>query len=64
MPIEIRELHIRVAVNTLPKEQSAGGAPDSLPTQPKPARQTNNTDAIVAECVEQVLEILRNKAER
>ena len=52
MPIEIKELHIRVAL-TAPAA-SAGA---------KPGRD-EGTVALVADCVEQVLQILRNKAER
>jgi Family of unknown function (DUF5908) len=58
MPVEIKELHIRVTVNP-PEGRSS-------------ERQTGNADkssdgdrqAIIAECVEQVLEILQNKSER
>ena len=63
MPIEIKELYIKVAVNVPqggpPPEgkaaaagntQSAGGGADK--------------DEIVAECVEQVLQILQQKLER
>jgi hypothetical protein len=56
MPVEIRELHIRVAVNAAPAKPSApakaagGGAADK--------------DAIVAECVEQVLRIIQARKER
>lgn len=51
MPIEIKELHIRVALTTSPAPPpSAGGGADK--------------DAIVSECIEQVLQILQNKAER
>ena len=61
MPIEIKELHIRVAVNA----RTEGDAPVSSAT---PARagggEGGDKDAIVAECVEQVLQILQNKAER
>jgi hypothetical protein len=61
MPIEIKELHIRVSVNTPPSAQATGARPavacgDISDGQAK--------DAIVAECVEQVLQILQNKAER
>jgi hypothetical protein len=57
MPIEIKELHIRVAV-------------DARPAQPTAAKQTaggndgTDKDAIVAECVEQVLQIIQSKKER
>ena len=56
MPIEIRELHIRVAVNAEPAKPSA------------PAKSADgggaDKDAIVAECVEQVLRIVQAKKER
>jgi hypothetical protein len=60
MPIEIKELHIRVNV-TLPAEgekkatssqnsgENAGGS---------------DSDSIIAESVEKVLEIIKNKTER
>ena len=64
MPIEIKELHIRVAVDTSqnrqpPREQTTvlqGGLANS--------EGNDNKDVIVSECVEQVLQILQNKAER
>lgn len=50
MPIEIKELHIKVALTSAP---------------PPPASTAGDArDAIVADCVEQVLQILQNKAER
>ena len=63
MPIEIKELHIRVTVDGKP------------PANPPKARigeakgeaegeHGGNKDEIVAECVEQVLEILQTKKER
>jgi hypothetical protein len=59
MPIEIKELHIRVTVNAPPSTQPQ-------PLQPKVggAGSSNDKEAIVAECVEQVLQILQNKGER
>lgn len=59
MPIEIKELHIRVAVNT-PKTGQPGGGQMAAPGS-NPAAER---EAIVAECVEQVLQIIQNKAER
>lgn len=61
MPIEIKELHIRVAVNSAPAGQpaaakgasGAGGEADGA-----------DKDAIVAECVEQVMQILQARTER
>lgn len=58
MPIEIKELHIRVAVNTSPGAQGATRDSGSA------AGDESGKDAIVAECVEQVLHILQNKLER
>jgi Family of unknown function (DUF5908) len=57
VPIEIRELHIKVSVTT------PAGA-----TAPTPASDTDAGDpdrrALVAECVEQVLQVLRDQRER
>jgi hypothetical protein len=62
MPIEIKELHIRVAVTTsqsgqTPGVQSAAGGGNTLGGE-------EANEALVAECVEQVLHILQNKTER
>jgi len=62
MPIEIKELHIRVSVNAPQDEQSAGAQPAAPPAGG--GGHESDKEAIVAECVEQVLEILQNKAER
>ena len=61
MTIEIKELHIRVSVNS-PQSNSplttgmtavnAGNSPDV------------NREEIIAECVEKVMEIIQNKTER
>ena len=61
MPIEIKELHLRMVVNTPPAKQApavqdkagASGTGDS-----------GDRGAIVAECVEQVLQIMQTKKER
>jgi hypothetical protein len=63
MPIEIKELHIRVAVNAAPPPALGKPAAGSA-TAPPTGGQAADKDAIVAACVEQVLEILKNKAER
>jgi hypothetical protein len=63
MPVEIKELHIRMEVNMPPTGQTAGGLT---------AGSGGNTgggnegakEALVAECIEQVLQILQNKTER
>ncbi|WP_186292549.1 DUF5908 family protein [Mucilaginibacter corticis] len=58
MPIEIRELNIRVSVNQSPAEQDSpaggGGAQGG----------GADKDQIIAECVDQIMEILKNKSER
>jgi Family of unknown function (DUF5908) len=56
MPIEIKELHIRVSV-TAPAGDRPAGAPGPGPDAD--ARQT-----LVAECVDQVLQVLRDQRER
>jgi len=62
MPIEIRELHIKVSVTTPQSGQSSPGTGSS-------DGGSNNTaginkEEIVAACVEKVMEILHNKTER
>jgi hypothetical protein len=61
MPIEIKELHIHVVVNA-----SSGGQTEKPQTGKvaNSSADSNDKDSIVAECVEQVLEILQNKRER
>ncbi len=54
MPIEIRELHIRVTVSPPPPETGT----------PSPSTPDVDTKALVAACVEQVLQVLRDQAER
>jgi hypothetical protein len=63
MPIEIKELHIHVVVN------AASGQAASKPQTGTEASNAasgggGDKDTIVAECVEQVLEILQHKRER
>lgn len=53
MPIEIKELVIRATIEPGQPEKRPAGAP---------AEQAR--EELVAECVEQVLEILRQKGER
>jgi Family of unknown function (DUF5908) len=61
MPVEIKELHIRVAVDAKPAKtaQAAPNAPAKADGGGDAAR-----DALIAECVEQVLQILQSKRER
>jgi hypothetical protein len=60
MPIEIKELHIRVSVNP-PQSGPSAGDPKSPPAG---AGSDEMRQAIVAECVEQVLQVLQTKSER
>jgi hypothetical protein len=60
MPIEIRELHIRVAVSAPPDAASTPPAPAA----PGAGGAAPQNEALVAECVEQVLRILQHKTER
>lgn len=60
MPIEIKELHIKVAVSPpADNRPTSGGAP-------VPSAQFSAADRqrLVAECVEQILQILKEKSER
>ncbi|MCB0549805.1 MAG: hypothetical protein KDD19_19695 [Phaeodactylibacter sp.] len=59
MPIEIRELHIRVKVNE--RENNPQNATDQ---NARRQERDASEDAIVAECVQQTLEILEQQKER
>jgi hypothetical protein len=56
MPIEIRELHIKVTVNQ-PSSDSSSSAVTG------PAAQ-DDKEALVSQCVEQVIELMNAKKER
>jgi hypothetical protein len=58
MPVEINELHIRVSVVAPP-----AGRPAGAPTPPEAAGAVTH-DALVAECVEHVLQVLSERQER
>jgi hypothetical protein len=64
MPIEIKELYIRVAVNSSQNgqasERQTATASDNIGT----GAGDTDKEAIVAECVEQVLQVLQYKKER
>lgn len=57
MPLEIKELHIRVTVNQPQPETDS--PPVAQKSEGKPDDQ-----ALIQQCVEQVLEIFNNKTER
>ncbi len=63
MPVEIKELHIRVTVSGKPAEAAKKTRNAAAKGEAHSADGTGK-DEIVAECVEQVLEILRVKRER
>lgn len=56
MPVEIRELQITTVVQDTPASSPSGASASSSPSM--------NTDAVISACVEQVLEILKQKNER
>lgn len=58
MPIEIKELHIRMAVNV-----PSGGKPAGA-LGPAPGAEGDAMQSVVAECVEQVMQIIRDQKER
>ena len=62
MPIEIKELHIRINV-TPPASQVESGA--TTASQERAGRLSGmGKQEIIAECIEQVMKILENKKER
>ncbi|MCG9910678.1 MAG: DUF5908 family protein [Flavobacteriales bacterium] len=58
MPIEIRELNIKVSVNQNPQEQGSEQT-TQIGGQPMPDK-----DTLVSECVEQIIRIIHDKDER
>ena len=57
MPIEIKELTIKAYIDDASKPQT--------PAQKTPENSGNNsTELIIAACVEQVLQVLKDKEER
>ena len=63
MPIEIRELHIKVTVNEQAQSPENTRLTAAQTDSPE-SRSSAQKEEIVAECVEKVLEIMRNKSER
>ncbi len=60
MPIEIKELHIRITVNAPENGHPATPLLQAAPAGVSPEEK----ELLVAECVEQVLRILKAKQER
>ena len=61
MPIEIKELHIHVSVNATPG--LAAGKANAV-NSAEAGQDDDGKEAIIAECIEQVMQILQNKKER
>jgi hypothetical protein len=61
MPIEIRELHIKVSVTSPQTDQHTS---NQSPGGGSGEAMGNDREKIVAACVEKVMEILQNKSER
>ncbi len=61
MPIEIRELHIKVSVSPPQGGDTSAGAASGGSAG---SSASGGQEAIVAACVEKVMEILQNKTER
>lgn len=59
MPIEIKELNIRINVNQGQPEQNTPPHEGKADAQAMPDK-----NEIMAECIEQVMELLKNKQER
>lgn len=57
MPLEIKELHIRVTVNQPQPESDSPAVARSLADKP-------DNEALIQQCIEQVIEIFNNKNER
>jgi hypothetical protein len=59
MPLEIRELHIRVSVNQEGGKSQTQQAPSS-----KAAGDKDDKEAIINQCIEQVVDMFNSKKER
>lgn len=59
MPLEIRELHIKVSVNQPQQGQQA-----NAPSPSRGKKEEDEKDALVNQCVEEVLEVIKKKKER
>ncbi len=64
MPVEIKELHIKVTVNAPENGSKPGGTALASMPQSGSSQPAADKEAMIAECVEQVLQILRTKQER
>lgn len=58
MPLEIKELHIKVTVNQPQQGQQTAASPATG------EKAGDDKEAIIAQCVEEVVDIMNNKKER
>ena len=63
MPIEIRELVIRATVEEEP-HAGPGKPPATRASGPPPGANATERARLIAECVDQVMEVLRERKER
>jgi Family of unknown function (DUF5908) len=63
MPVEIKELHIKMNISDNPEtgQPSVGNATANMSTN---SQNSGNSDNLVKECVDRVLEILKTKMSR
>jgi hypothetical protein len=59
MPLEIKELHIKVTVNQPSQGQQSTGA-----SAGGGGKAGDEKEAIISQCVDEILEIINNKKER
>ncbi len=65
MPIEIRELHIKMNVTAGTGGQGGGNQPAPAGARgPDADAQRAANEELVTQCVEQVMELIRNRTER
>ncbi|EZH71842.1 hypothetical protein ATO12_05540 [Aquimarina atlantica] len=61
MPLQIKELYVKVTVNA--NEQQGSPEQEADTATESGSESAMNKDQIIAECVEQVIEILKEKME-
>ena len=59
MPLEIRELHIKVTVN-----QPSQGQQPAAGASAAGDKANDDKEAIITQCVDEILQIIENKKER
>lgn len=61
MPLEIRELHIKVNVGG---QAGVDGGGAQGPVQKSPKEEGEDKERLLAQCVDEVMQVLRNRKER